>query len=62
MLNLKSICFHGTLEWRDTKTNRASVEYFEGSYPQVYCEIQGTKCCFENDYMNCELRAKKEKE
>lgn len=62
MLNLKNICIHGTLEWKDSKTNRTSAEYFEGSYPQVYCEIQGTKCCFENDYTNCELWAKKDKE
>lgn len=62
MLDLKNICIHGTLEWKDPKSEKTSIGYFEGSYPLVHCNIQGINCAFKNNYKSCELWVKKDKE
>ncbi len=62
MVDFNNICVHGDLEWRDPKSEKVSAEYFEGSYPTVYCNLQGTNCVFKNNYKDCELWAKKDKE
>lgn len=62
MLDLKNICIHGTVEWKDPKSAKVSFEYFEGAYPLVSCNIQGTNCTFKNNYKDCELWVKKDKE
>ncbi len=61
-MNLKNICIHGTLEWKEPNSDKVSCEYFEGSYPAVHCNIQGTTCAFKNNYKDCELWVKKDKE
>ncbi len=60
-MDLNNICIHGTLEWKENKTDKVSLEYFEGSYPQVYCNLKGDVCSFK-DYQDCLLWEKKEKE
>ncbi len=60
-MEVKDICIHGTREWKENKTNRVSDEYFEGAYPQIYCNLKGITCSFK-DYHDCELWKKKEKE
>ncbi len=41
------------------QSDKVSSEYFEGSFPLVYCNIQGTICTFKNNYKDCELWVKK---
>lgn len=62
MIDFGNICIHGTIEWNDPQSKKASSEYFKGAYPVVHCNIQGTNCAFENNYKDCELWVKKEKE
>ena len=61
-MDLNNICIHGTLEWHNPQSDKVSSEYFEGSFPLVHCNIQGTICTFKNNYKDCELWVKKEKE
>lgn len=60
-MNVKEICIHGTLEWKDGNSNRVSNEYFEGAYRRTYCNLKGTDCSF-SDYHDCALWEKKDKE
>ena len=62
MLGLNNICIHGAVEWNDPKSEKVSSEYFEGAYPVVRCNIQGTTCAFKNNYKDCELWEKKDQE
>ena len=62
MLDFNDICIHGDVEWNSRKTEKVSSEYFEGAYPVVRCNIQGTICTFKNNYKDCELWVKKERE
>ena len=62
MIDFKNVCIHGTVEWNDPKNQKVSSEYFKGAYPTVYCNIQGINCVFKNNYKDCELWVKKEKE
>ena len=62
MIDFNNICVHGTVEWNDPKSKKESSNYFEGSYPEVKCNIQGTSCTFKNNYKDCELWVKKDKE
>lgn len=55
MLDFNNICIHGDIEWNSRKTEKVSSEYFEGAYPVVRCNIQGTICTFKNNYKDCEL-------
>ena len=61
MLDFNNICVHGTVEWSNPQNTKASSEYFDGSYPVVRCNIQGTICSFKN-HKDCELWVKKDKE
>lgn len=60
-MNLKNKCFHGELIWKDSKGEKSSTEYFDGSYPLIYCNIQGALCTFKN-HKDCEMWDKKDKE
>ena len=62
MLDFNNICDHGTVEWNDPKRKKVSSEYFEGAYPLVHCNIQGITCVFKNNYKDCVLWAKKDRE
>ena len=60
-MRLKNDCFHGELVWKDSKGEKNSTEHFDGSFPLIYCNIKGAPCMFEN-YEDCEICAKKDKE
>lgn len=58
----QTICPYGDKVWVDPKNpNRRSSEYVEGFFSKIYCNPTCAYCTF-NDFTDCALWEKKERE